>query len=311
MIQYQINTQMANVKRKWVFNVKEIRVVVVDDSPFSIAVLTDMLTQNGFTVVGSAGSLEETIDVVGKERPDVVTMDMTIPGTDGLECTRAVHKIDKNIKVVVISSMMDDEIVRKARQNKVCGYIQKPVDPEELSLIINRIMADEELFEELKEMYYSVIKESFMDTFNKLTKTVPEFSNENYENKEQVSRGISVAMGVIGKCTGRILFDMSNDTAEKLALSVLKRPSKNFDEILAMMGEFANIAAGNACSSINRKNKLFGLRVAPPTIFHGESINISKIDLQTTTQATVITAFGEMAISIGFRRGDDEWMSNI
>jgi CheY-specific phosphatase CheX/AmiR/NasT family two-component response regulator len=290
---------------------KDIRVVVVDDSPFSIAVLTDMITQSGFTVVGSAGSLEEVNEVISRERPDVVTMDMTIPGTDGLECTRAVHAIDPDIKVIVVSSMMDDEIVRKAKQNKVCGYIQKPVDPEDLSLTISRIMADEELFDELRIEHYTIVKESFLDTFNKFTKTLPELKEENHGNNEQASMGISVAMGIIGKYTGRMIFDMSNDTAEKLSMSVLKRPSKNFDEMLAMMGEFSNIAAGNACSTLNRKNKIFGLRVAPPTIFHGESLNISKIDLEITSSVTAVTAFGDIYISIGFRRGDDEWMSNI
>lgn len=290
---------------------KEIRVVVVDDSPFSVAVLSDIITQSGFTVVGSAGSLEETIEVVERERPHIVTMDMTIPGTDGFECTRAVHEIDKNIKVVIVSSMMDEEIVRKAKQNRACGYIQKPVEPEELSLLINRIMADEELFDELKEIYFSVIKESFLDTFNKLTKTVPVFGKESHENLNRVSQGISVAIGIIGKYTGRMIFDMSNETAEKLVTSVLKRPVKNFEEILSIVGELANIASGNACSSINRKNILYGLRVAPPTIFHGESIGISKTDLETTASALVTTEFGDMYLSIGFKRGEDEWMSSI
>ena len=49
-------------------------------------------------------------------------MDMTLPGTDGLECTRAIHKIDSNIKVIIVSSMMDDEIVRKAKKSCIWLY---------------------------------------------------------------------------------------------------------------------------------------------------------------------------------------------
>lgn len=124
---------------------EKIRIVIVDDSPFSIITLRDMLTEKGYEVVGEAKSLEEVKEVVEKTRPDVVTMDVTIPGTDGFECTRAVHAIDPNIKVIMVSSMMDDEIIKKAKKNKACGYVQKPVDIEELSLIINRAMADEEL----------------------------------------------------------------------------------------------------------------------------------------------------------------------
>ena len=77
-------------------------------------------------------------------------MDMTIPGTDGFECTQEIHKIDSNIKVIIVSSMMDDEIVKKARKLHVSGYAQKPVDAEELILLINRVMGDKELFSVLE-----------------------------------------------------------------------------------------------------------------------------------------------------------------
>lgn len=289
----------------------KIRIVTVDDSPFSISLLYDMLTESGFEVVGDAGSLEETIEVVGKLRPDVVTMDMTMPGTDGFECTRAIHAIDPNINVIIVSSMMDDEIVRKAKKTHVSGYIQKPADKEELSLLINRIMADEELYKELEEMYYDVFKEGFMNAFNRMTKTIPEFGEKSTSNTEHVSKGISIAMGIIGKYSGRLLFDMSYDTADKLSNKVLKRAPKNSQEMLGVIGELCNIIAGNACSVVNKKNKLFGLRVAPPTIFHGDSINISKAELESISSADFVTEYGDIYMSIGFQRRSGEWMSSI
>lgn len=292
-------------------NMKEINVVIVDDSPFSIAIIRDILLDKGFNVIGEAASLEETIDVVTKVKPDIVTMDMTMPGTDGLECTRAIHNIDPNIKVIIVSSMMDDEIVRKARKNNVSGYLQKPVDGEDLTLLINRIMASEELYKELEGLYYSVFKEAFSDNFNRMLKVVPEFQDEDTSDVELTSRGISVVMGVIGKYSGRMIFDMSYGTAEKICTAMLKREPKGLQEILNIMGEFTNIVSGNACSIINRKNKLFGLRVAPPTIFHGESINISKAELDTTTSTVANTIFGEVYMNVGFQRGAGEWMSNI
>jgi Response regulator containing a CheY-like receiver domain and an HTH DNA-binding domain len=288
-----------------------VNVVIVDDSPFQISILTDLLTESGFNVIGSASSLEEVIEVTKTLKPNLVTMDMTIPGTDGLECTREIHKIDPNIKVIVVSSMMDDEIVRKARKNHVSGYVQKPVDSEEITLLINRVMANEELFLELEGVYSKVFKEALLDLFNKLTKTVPEVTEENNIDVEKSSRGISVVLGIIGKCSGRMIFDMSFETAENIAKVLLKRDPKNSEEMLNVMGEISNMAAGNACSMMNKKNKILGLRVAPPTIFHGESINISKAELETTYTAEVKTAFGDMSINVGFGRGDDEWMSNI
>ena len=290
---------------------KKVNIVIVDDSPFQIALLRDLLTENGFNVVGEASSLEETIEVVGSTKPNLVTMDMTIPGTDGFECTREIHKIDPNIKVVIVSSMMDEEIVRKAKKTRVSGYAQKPVDPEELTLLINRVMGDEELFLDLEKMYSSVFKEALLDVFNRLTKTVPEFISESTDDEEKVSQGISIVMGVIGKYSGRTILDMSFETAENIGKALLKRDLKNTEEMLNVMSEIANMTAGNACSMLNKKNKIYGLRVAPPTTFHGESISISKGELDITYSADVKTQFGELSMSIGFGRGEGEWMSII
>jgi len=290
---------------------KKVNVVIVDDSAFQIALLRDILTEGGFNVVGEASSLEETIEVVTNTKPDLVTMDMTIPGTDGFECTREIHKIDSNIKVVVVSSMMDDEIVKKARKTHVSGYAQKPVDAEELTLLINRVMADEELFSELDSLYSSIFKQALLDVINRTTKTVPEITNESNVNVEKNIEGISIIMGVIGKYSGRAIFDMSFETASNLAKALLKRDPKNNDEILNVMSELSNMAAGNACSMINKKNKLFGLRVAPPTTFHGESISISKAELEAIYSAVAKTQFGDLSMSIGFGRGEGEWMSII
>lgn len=286
-------------------------IVIVDDSPFQIALLRDLLTESGFNVVGEASSLEETIEVVTNTKPDLVTMDMTIPGTDGFECTREIHKIDSNIKVIIVSSMMDDEIVRKARKIHVSGYAQKPVDSEELTLLINRIMSDAELFLELEGFYSSMFKEALLNIFNKLTKTIPEIINESNVNVEKCSKGISIVMGVIGKYSGRIIFDMSFEAAQNIAKVLIKREPKDNEEILNVMSEISNMIAGNACSMINKKNKIFGLRVAPPTTFHGESISISKAELEAIYSASVKTQFGDLSMSIGFGRGEGEWMSII
>lgn len=290
---------------------KKVNIVIVDDSAFQTALLRDLLTENGFNVVGEASNLEEVIEVVTNEKPDLVTMDMTIPGTDGFECTQEVHKIDPNIKVVIVSSMMDDEIVRKAKKLHVSGYAQKPVDAEELTLLINRVMADKELFSELNAMYSSIFKEALLDVFNKLTKTIPDIADESNVNVETSSRGISIVMGIIGKYSGRAIFDMSFETASALAKALLKREPKNNDEILNVMSEISNMIAGNACSMLNKKNKIFGLRVAPPTTFHGESISISKAVVEAVYSANAQTQFGDLSISIGFGRGEGEWMSII
>lgn len=286
---------------------KDIKVVVVDDSPFSVAMISNILKEKGFEVIGSANSLTEAVEVVSTLKPNLVTMDMTMPEADGIECTKAIHEIQPDLKVIVISSMMDEEIIRKARRAKISGYIQKPVDGEELSLLIRRIMADEELFAELDELYYTAFKEAMQDTCNKFFKSIPNFKNETTVNNEQISRGISVVMGIIGKYSGRMILDMSNDTARKIAGSLFQKSELSDEEVINVMSEISNIIAGNACSLINKKNELFGLRVAPPTVMYGESIKISKPKLDTINSVEAEIGFGEIYMNIGFNRsGCDE-----
>ena len=76
-------------------------------------------------------------------------MVMIIPGTDGFECTGSIHDIDRNIKVIMVSSMMDDELVSKTKKLRIIGYVQNPVDSEVVKLLIKRVTADEELFKQL------------------------------------------------------------------------------------------------------------------------------------------------------------------
>lgn len=283
---------------------KDIKVVVVDDSPFSVAMISNILKEKGFEVIGSANSLTEAVKAVSTLKPDLVTMDMTMPEADGIECTKAIHQIQPDLKVIVISSMMDDEIIRKAKKAKVSGYLQKPVDGEELSLLIRRIMADEELFAELDELYYTAFKEALQDTCNKFFKSIPNFKNETTVNNEQISRGISVVMGIIGKYSGRMILDMSNDTARKIAGSLFQKNELSDEEVINVMSEISNIIAGNACSFINKKNELFGLRVAPPTVMYGESIKISKPKLDTINSVEAEIDFGEIYMNIGFNRSE-------
>ncbi|EDT75999.1 response regulator [Clostridium butyricum] len=290
---------------------KDTRILIVDDSPFQIALLSDVLEEQGFEVVGQAMSLEEVKSEVKRTKPDLVTMDLTIPGTDGFECTKAVHDIDSNIKVIVVSSMMDEELINKAKKLGISGFIQKPVDTEELTLLINRVMADEDLFCELESLYIGAYTEATLNIFNRLTKTVPEITNISFENREKTSAGISIVLGIIGKYSGRLIMDMSLETAEKFSECLLRRKAKNNEEVLNVVSEVANMLAGNGCSIINKKNKVFGLRVAPPTTIHGESINISKAELECNFSADIKSEFGDISLNLGFRRGESEWMSDI
>lgn len=286
---------------------KGIRIVIVDDSMFSIAVIKNILEEHGFEVVGQAGSLEEVKAVISETKPDLVTMDMTLPGTDGLECTRAIHEIDPNIKVIVISSMMDDEIVKEAKASKVSAYIQKPVDADELVTTIHRILASVELYQDLTNAYPLIFKEALLDAVNKMTKTLLTYKKESVPDEEFKSRGLTVIIGMSGKFSGSLLIDLSKETAVQFVGAMMKAEPKNNDQVTAALGEFTNILAGNACSLLNKLNKAYGLRVTPPSVLQGDGVVIARPNFKTTS-VLADTKFGEILLNVGFARGEHTWM---
>lgn len=287
------------------------RIVIVDDSPFSVSVISDILTKNGFNVVGSAGSLEEVKKVVEELKPGLVTMDMVLSDSDGFECTKVVHEVNPNIKVIAVSSMMDDKIVKEAKKNNISGYVQKPVEEADLIFVVKKVLSGDELFLKLKNKYYDIFQQAFSYAFNKFIKAVPSFKENDGSEMGHIENGISVSVGIIGKYTGRLIINVSYKNADKFASLLLKRKCKNLQETLNVMGEFSNIITGNACSMINRENKVFEMRAAPPTIIYGESINISKNKLDTIKFLTVNAKCIEINMSIGFSKGAVEWMSNM
>ena len=280
------------------------RIMIVDDSSFSIAYIRGILEENGYEVVGTAGTLEEVKEVVTREKPALVTMDMTLLGTDGLECTQAIREIDPAIKVIVVSSMMDDEIVNAANRLNVCGYIQKPVDADELITNVERVLAVEDLYDFLQEEYFSIFKESLLDGMNRMTKVLLEFKDEYCCDKEYQSRGISIIIGMIGKFSGRMLIDLSEETAKLIAEKMLRKDDIKRDEIIGALSEFANIISGNACSILNRRNKSLGLRVAPPSVLYGDHLLVSAPDFKTMA-ALSSSEYGEILINVGFQRGKE------
>ena len=282
--------------------VNKIRVVIVDDSPFTVTILQEILEHHGFEVVGSADSLDEVKAVVKTTRPNLVTMDMSMPGTDGFECTRAIYEIDPEIKVIVISSMKDDEIVNEAIRHRVSAYIQKPLEEKEILAAIKEIMEADELFNSLRLAYFSDFKDALKEGISKMTPGGLTYEDEYLWEKEFTSEGIVVTVGIIGKFSGKMFLSMSNNTAEALASAILKRSIKGYGDVANVLTEFTNIVSGNASSMLNRKDRQYRLRVAPPSIIVGKNMLMSPPDFTTHT-AVATTDFGKMMMNVGFRRG--------
>lgn len=108
-------------------------VLVVDDSPTDTHVLSEMLQKNGFSVI-TASSGEEGIEIARAQKPDLVLMDIVMPGMSGFEATRAIAKDKETGGIPVIICTTKDQETDKAwglRQG-ASDYVVKPVKEAEL-----------------------------------------------------------------------------------------------------------------------------------------------------------------------------------
>lgn len=110
-----------------------IRVLVVDDHELVRSGITRMLADDpDIDVIGQASSGEDAIDSVRKARPDIVLMDIRMPGIGGLEATRRILRIDDTIRVIVVTACADDPYPARVMQSGATAYITKGADIREM-----------------------------------------------------------------------------------------------------------------------------------------------------------------------------------
>lgn len=112
---------------------KKIRVLLVDDHDIvRLGLMTLLNDQPDMEVVGEANTAAEAVRAVEKISPDVVLMDIRLPGEGGIEATRQVTERFPKSKVVMLTSFADDELVMRAINAGAVGYMLKQVGNEEL-----------------------------------------------------------------------------------------------------------------------------------------------------------------------------------
>ena len=106
------------------------RVLVVDDSIFVAKQLGQILTSEGYEIVATAADGKEGVDKYKELCPnvDIVTMDITMPRMDGITALEQIMAFDKNAKVVMVSALGKEELVKKSLLLGAKNYIIKPLD---------------------------------------------------------------------------------------------------------------------------------------------------------------------------------------
>jgi two-component system chemotaxis response regulator CheY len=104
-------------------------VLVVDDAAFMRMMLKDILEKNGFKVVGEAANGEEAIKKYKDLKPDVVTMDITMPVLDGIKAVKKIKKIDPEAKILMVSAMGQEKLIIESIEAGAEDFIVKPFQP--------------------------------------------------------------------------------------------------------------------------------------------------------------------------------------
>ncbi|WP_058303941.1 response regulator [Gorillibacterium timonense] len=102
------------------------RILIVDDAAFMRMMIRDILTKNGYEVCGEANDGAQAIEKFKEFRPDLITMDITMPEMDGINALKEIKKLDPNAKVIMCSAMGQQAMVIDAIQAGAKDFIVKP-----------------------------------------------------------------------------------------------------------------------------------------------------------------------------------------
>ncbi len=118
---------------------KVIRVVIVDDhSVVRLGIKAFLDTVDDISVVGEANCGEQALSIIETAQPDVVLMDLIMPGMNGVEATQVVKKRYPTVQIIILTSYHQDENIFPAIRAGALSYVLKDIDPDDLARVIRR-----------------------------------------------------------------------------------------------------------------------------------------------------------------------------
>lgn len=116
-------------------------VLVVDDAAFMCMAIKQMLENNEHCMVGQAADGVEALEKFAELRPDVVIMDITMPGMNGIEALKRIKIIDPKAKVIICSVLAQQDIFAEAIELGADEFLVKPFTEDELMHAIEKVMS--------------------------------------------------------------------------------------------------------------------------------------------------------------------------
>ncbi len=116
------------------------RILIVDDAAIMRLTIKGILEKNNVEVVGEADCGKEGIMKYKDLKPDIVTMDITMPDITGIEAVKEIIKYDKNAKIIMVSAMGQERFVMEAVKAGAKSFLVKPFKEEYMMQVINKVI---------------------------------------------------------------------------------------------------------------------------------------------------------------------------
>ena len=116
------------------------KLMIVDDSNIIRNRIERSLRDLAIEVVATAGDGEAAVRLFKEHKPDVITMDLTMPNMDGIECIRQIRALSKDTSILVVSALSDRQTGLKALQYGARGFICKPFTDEQLVMSLTKLL---------------------------------------------------------------------------------------------------------------------------------------------------------------------------
>lgn len=116
------------------------RVLIVDDAAFMRMMIKDILVKNGYEIAGEAANGIEAVEKYKELKPDVVTMDITMPEKDGIAAVKEIMAFDKQAVIIMCSAMGQQAMVMEAIQAGARDFIVKPFQQERVVQALQKVV---------------------------------------------------------------------------------------------------------------------------------------------------------------------------
>jgi len=179
------------------------RIVIAETGAKYRKKLRDMLTRAGYTVVGEAGDAPAALEIVSRTEPDLIVMDASLPGLQGLKAARIIeeHRI---APVLLLTSHSDRELVEEAKYSSVFGCLVKPVDESSLFMAVEIALANFKrlikLEQEVKKLRRQLESRKLIEKAKTVLMERKGYSEkEAYKYLQKLSMNMSISMEKVAR----------------------------------------------------------------------------------------------------------------